>query len=478
MKVVDEITNCLITKVLNQGGQVLAFNQTDSFNVKSAEDDQITIESQGYQFQVGDKISLIYLPKYTSPYCTGYSDADGDGIIDIVDKDADGDGVIDPYIPFAPTILFATALYKPADGITIIGVDTSPNKIARIKAREWGKPITIDGYYPLYITEPEALWASPMATPEAHPHEMSEEHDGEIHRWEYWMPHGVNQFHGDYAKCKPHLVEELLVSSVETYDWEYVDRTILNNEFSSIVPYDYVNRVLGVDTDENGTFDAETNYNLNEIFNVKDVLDQNGNVLESGDFKSAHYATSPQQVWTFEVVSKDTSENALPDGHSFQFNNFAFYLQTYTKFDVGTQDAIDHTASKFGYYSKGANGNNATLQSSNSAVIIYNDNGVWRKREILEINSEGFIITQFDDYNVGDRFYIYLEEFPDAPSIISIEVTNPANAPTNVVATKLPERPNELLTVSARLLPIPDAPSFVEVSVGVEEQEIIWDQFE
>lgn len=473
--IIDDITELIIQRTLTEGGKVYALNATEKFNVVSASDNQITIDSNTYEFAVGDKISIIYEPKYSSAWCNEYSDLDGDGIIDLVDLDKDGDGVIDPRAPFSPSHIISRIITAP-NAVTILGIEKAPNKVFA-KAREWGKPLVIDGYYPLYITEPEALWASPMATPEAHPHDMSEEHDGEIHQWEYWMPHGVNQWHGNYSNCPPMDLVSLLVQAVETYDWEYVDRTYWQGKFSSIVPYDYIERRLGLDSDENGTFDKEEIYRLDDIYNIKDTIDQNGNVTERGDFSSAHYITIPEQAWTYEVVSKDTSENILPDGHSFQFNNYVLNIETYTKFDVGTQEAKDHTLSKLGYYSRQGNGNNASFDSIGGLVLEYKYNNQWYTKNILEVNDQGYIVLEEDIFNVGDRFYLYIEEFPSAPSIISVTSTNPTESVSNVQAIKLPEKPRTLLEVQARKLPLPDAPSFVEVQTGVEEQDIVWDQF-
>jgi hypothetical protein len=476
MKTVDQITNCLITKVLQQGGRVLALNQTEEFEVVGAEDGKITLQSNQYDFSVGEKMSIIYLPKYASPYCTGYDDADGDGIIDLVDVDADGDGVRDPYIPLMPSMLLAKAIYKPNDGI-VISVETSPNRIAFSRAREWGKPLTIDGYYPLYVTEAEALWASPMAEPFAHPHLMSEEHDGITYQWQYWMPHGVNQWHGNYATCKPFPVETIDATSVETYDWEYVDRTMIQKRFSSIVPYDYRLQLLGVDTDENGTFDAQEQYALIKTYNYKDVLDEAGNIIEFADFKHAHYITSPQQVWTYEVTAKDTSENVLPDGHSFAMGNHVLHLETYTKFDVGTQDALEHTKSKFSYYSTLANGNNATLNARTASVIIYRNAETWEKLHILEVNSEGYLVVDVDIFNVGDRIYIYVEDFPNEPLFVDAIAQYPPNEVVSVDVTKLPQAPTKPPIIIVRELLKPQAPHLVEAQTGTLEQFITWEQF-
>jgi len=475
--IVDDITNLIIQRTLDEGGRVYAFNQEERFNVLSAEDNRVTIESTQYEFAVGDKISFIYEPKYSHAWCEGYADLDGDGIIDLVDLDKDGDGAWDPKPPLEPQYVVSKLITSPLTP-SVISIEISPNKPKIIKAREWGKPLVIDGWYPLYISQAEALWASPMAEPLAHPHDMSEEHDGEEVQWEYWMPHGVNQWHGNYTNCPPMDLSSLSVQAVETYDWEYVDRTYFDGFFSSIVPYDYVQQRLGVDTDENGTFDLEKSYELDGIYNIKDVLDQDGNVSELGDFSSAHYITSPQQAWVYEVTSTDTSENVLEDGHSFQIGNHALYVSTYTKFDVGTQEATDHTLSKLGYYSKQGNGNNSTLSARGGLVLKYKDSdNKWKTKYILEVNSNGFIILDESIFDVGDRFYLYLEEFPEAPSLIQVDVTNPTSGVSNVVAEKLPEAPKSLLQINARLLPLPDAPSFVEAQVGIEEQEIVWDQF-
>lgn len=476
--IVDDITDLIIQRTLNEGGKVYAFNQTDKFEVVSAGNREVTINSGQYEFAVGDKISFIYEPKYSHAWCEGYADLDGDGIIDLVDFDKDGDGERDPYVPFAPSHVITNVLTAP-NTPSLTSLQISPNKPYMTKAREWGKPLVIDGYYPLYITELEALWASPMAEPLAHPHDMSEEHDGEDKQWTYWMPHGVNQWHGNYTNCPPHGLLSLLVSSVETYDWEYVDRTYFDGKFSSVIPYDYIERRLGLDTDENGTFDDEKIYELRDIYNIKDTLDQEGNVLERGDFASAHYITEPQQAWTYEVTSTDTSENVLPDGHSFQMGNHVLYVQTYTKFDVGTTEAQEHTLSKLGYYSTQGNGNNASFNAIGGLVLEYkNDQNEWATKNILEVNSDGYIVLDEELFFAGDRFYLYMELFPEAPTINEIVVTNPTESVSNVVAIKLPEEPKSVLTINARVMPPPNAPSNVVAEAGIEEQEIVWEQFE
>jgi hypothetical protein len=475
--IVDDITNLIIQRTLDEGGRVYAFNQTDRFNVVSAVNNLVTIDSGSYEFAVGDKISFIYEPKFSSAWCEAYSDLDGDGIIDLVDIDADGDGVRDPYIPFKPSHVISKIIYPP-NAVSEVIVLLSPNKPYATKAREWGKALVLDGWYPLYITEAEALWASPMATPLAHPHTFSEEHDGEEVQWEYWMPHGVNQWHGDYTNCPPRMLLSISASSVETYDWEYVDRALVDSRLSSIVPYDYVLRILGVDTDENGTFDTTETYSLQSTFNIKDILNEDGSIKELGDFASAHYNTEPQQIWTYEITSQDTSENVLADGHSFQLGNHVYEARTYTKFDLGTQESDDHTLSKFGYFSKQGNGNNASLNARSGAVLVFkNQENKWEKRYILEINSDGYFVLDEDILSVGDRVYIYLEDFPNAPINLKVEAFYGPNAPTVFSVIKVPQPPYELRQVNARILTIPDAPSLVEAETGVEEQSIVWDQF-
>ena len=475
--IIDDITELIIQRTLDEGGKVYALNQTQKFNVVGANNNSITIDSNTYEFVVGDKISIIYEPKYSSAWCEGYSDLDGDGIIDLVDLDKDGDGVIDPRAPLSPSHTISKVITAPND-VTILGVEKTPRRVF-IKAREWGKPIVIDGYYPLYITQAEALWASPIAVPLAHPHMMSEEFDGITYQWEYWMPHGVSQWHGNYFNCVPLSPANITATSVETYDWEYVDRTYFDGKFSSLIPYDYIQRILGVDTDENGTFDSEVTYNLLDIYNIKDTLDQNGEVTERGDFSSAHYITEPQQAWTFEVISTDSSENVLPDGHSFQMGNHVLYIQTYTKFDTNTTSAQEHTLSKLGYYSKQGNGNNASFDAIGGLVLEFkNEFNEWETKHILEVNSNGYIVLDEEIFVTGNRFYLYLEKFPPAPTIGGITVTNPVNSVSNVQATRVPERPKGLLDIRARLLPPPDAPSFVEVEVGTETQVIVWEQFD
>jgi hypothetical protein len=474
--ILDTITNDIIQRTLDEGGKVYAFNQTEKFEVVRAYNGNITINSGTYEFQVGEKISFIYEPKFSYAWCNEYSDLDGDGIIDLVDLDKDGDGVIDPRAPLRPSRIIAEIVYAPL-AVSDILISQSPNKIALVNSRVYGKPIAIDGYYPLYTTQIESDIASPVNS--SHPHVMSEEYDGQLHQWEYWMPHGVNQWHGNYAMCPPDDVTEVIADSVETYDWEYVDRAMSQRRFSSIIPRDYRLRILGVDRDENGTFEDQDLYQLVDISNINDIRDESGNVTTRANTKHAHFVTNPQQVWTYEVVSKDTSENILEDGHSFQMGNFGFYLSTYTKFDVGTEDANQHTLSKLEYFSRFGNGNNADMNANQAAVIItQNAEGEWVRENILEINSDGFVILDKDIFDVGDRFYIYLEDFPSNPSNVSAEALRGPLAVQFVDAELVPVEPRNLALVRAELMPPPSNPSDVFAVIVASDQEIVWEQFE
>lgn len=478
--IIDAITDDIIQRTLDEGGKVYAFNSTDRFEVVSAGNGKITINSGQYEFAVGDKISLIYEPKYTHAWCDEYSDLDGDGIIDLVDFDKDGDGVVDPTKPVDPTFVITQIMLEP-NAPSLVTLEMSASDPKFVRSRLWGYPVVVDGWYPLYMTEAEALYASPMAEPDAHPHELSS-HDELGDVWQYWMPLGVNQWHGNYSNCPPMEPDLNYADSVETYDFEYVDRVAGAGLFASIIPYDYRDRILGIDRDENGTYESQVDYRLEQIVNVQDVLDEFGQVVERGDLSSANYITTPQQAWLYEITQKDTSENVLPDVHSFRENNHVYYASTFTKFDLGTEESDLHTASKYSYFSKLANGSNAQFNMNTGAVIWYlhiNDDGTdeWKKVVPLEINADGFFVLDDDIFSVGKRVYIVEDYPPEQPSTIRVTVTHACASPSNVQAERLPERPEEVNWITAGLMPVPNTPSLVEVSFFTSNQEIVWDQF-
>lgn len=469
--IVDEVTNCLIQGTIDDGGKVYVFNQSEKFEVVSANNGQITINSGSYEFQVGDKLSFIYEPKYSAPYCEEYTDTDGDGIIDIVDLDADGDGVIDPRLPLSPSHVVTELLLAP-DAPSLVTIVTSPLTPSVVRSRVYGEALIVDGYYPVYVTVEEALLGSPLATPSAD--EVTIGNDV------YYMPDGVDKWMGDYFTCPPKTPTNCIASVTNTYDFEYVDRVIANRIFSSIVPYDYREQLIGIDTDENGSFDTTATYSLVNSYNIFDEFDSDGNLLSAGDTKYSHYDTNPKQSWIFVVTEKNTSENVLPSGHSFALGNHVLYPRTFTKFDASTDDSRDHTRSIFKYYSQLANGNNANLTASSSASIIYHnyETDDWVKVEILEINAAGYIVLDEDIFDVADKFYIYVESFPNAPSNVSVSVGNVPTAPSNVFASKaniLPDAPSnvQILQLTAPLIPDP-----VEADLYIQQQSIIWQQFD
>jgi len=479
--ILDTITNDIIQRTLDEGGKVYAFNQTEKFEVVRAENGSITINSGTYVFDVGDKISFVYEPKFASAWCEEYSDLDGDGIIDLVDLDADGDGVIDPRIPFKPTILNTEILLAP-DQPDNVSVEKSPNTVKLLKAREYGKPILIDGYYPLYLTEQEAIEASPLDEPFAHPHSMSEEHDGISYQYTYWMPHGVNQYHGNYGNCAPDAPDIINVTLVETYDFEYVDRIYDESLFGSIVPFDYGIKLLGLDTDENGIFEDQRTYSLDYILNINDVEDLDGNVVEAAPTAHAHYVTNPRQSWVFEITNKRASEDVLEDGHSFQIGNYVYDIRTFTKFDLNTSDSDQHTLSVLKYFSRLANGDKASMGAVRGGQIMYNEvyeqGDRWTGVVPLEINSNGYLVLDDDIFDVGTRIYLVEGYVPNAPTITDVSITVRPSSPFILEVIRLPDRPLTPSFVNASVMAYPDAPEIPIIEILKENQEIIWEQFE
>ena len=478
--IIDEVLDCLIQGVLDDGGEVFAFNGTTKFNVVSAGDGKITIDSPDQEFNVGDKMSIIYVPKYSSAYCDMPLDTDGDGVIDLVDLDADGDGVIDERKPFDPSHVVTDILTSPLDPSNVV-IEISPLQPSLMRAREWGKPLIVDRYFPLYMTESEALAASPLAVPDAHSHTLSS-HDELGDNWTYWMPLGVNQWHGDYFTCPPDAPLLISVNAVNTYDFEYVDRVSGEGVFASIIPYNYVSQRLGIDLDDNGTFEGQVDYSLNRTLNIDDVLDNDGNIVTAGDFRFAHYDTVPKQAWRFEITEKSSSEDTLPVGHSFREGNYALKISTYTKYDIGTNDAEKHTLSKLAFYSELSNGSNASFSATTACCVVYNKTrpdgtDYWEKVLPLEVSSDGYLVFDDDLFNVGDKIYIVEDYVPNEPALIDVTVINPTDAVTNVEARLADIEPLQASRVEAQIAPTPMIPSLVEAGIFQLDQELTWTQF-
>ncbi len=447
---ITDITEKLIQKTIDEGGKVYAFNDTLKIEVVAGNGNELKFASDNHPFAVGETIRFLYEPLFKSPYET-MLDTDGDGIIDQFDLDADGDGVWDERAPDEPSKIVLKVTHEalaPSD----VELDISPVEPDTVRTREIGKALIVDRYYPLYITEEEALEASPLATPDAHAHYLDDR--------EYWMPEGVDQWHGNYHTCIPDEPTILEVVSVETYDFEYVDRVYGQTGFNSIIPRDYNLQLLGIDTDENGTFESITEYFLDDTYNVGEEYHHN------------YYKTIPEQAWTYKVISRRPSEDVLPAGHSFRLSNYVYELRLTTKFDIGTNDNDQHTLSVFKYLSQLANGSNADFDTLGGGFVRYVDyNDQWQSVVPLEFHESAYIVMDHDLFDVDDELYIHSEIPPFPPSGIRAVVesvgggggdgdgdgnneTVPAN-PSNVTLE----------------IGIVAEPSFVELEVGYYPDE-------
>lgn len=410
---ITDVTEKLIQKTIDEGGKVYAYTDTEKIEVVSASGSNLVLKLDSHVLAVGDTIRFLYEPLFKSPY-ESMLDTDGDGILDQFDLDADGDGVWDDRAPDLPShiVLAVTHDALAPDQVTL---DISPIEVDTVRSRLWGVPIIVDRYYPIYITEEEALLGSPLATPTAHSHNL----DGRT----YWMPDGVDLWHGDYHTCMPEPPELVSVNAVETYDFEYVDRIYGDHGFNSIVPRDYYQKLLAVDTDENGTFDKDVYYELQTIYNVGE------------DYKHNHYLTRPQQAWMYEVISVQLSEDVLPANHSFRLSNFVYEVRLTTKFELNSFDNTEHTLSIFKYLSQLANGSEATMDSSGGGIVKYvNDEDEWTSISALELNSGGYVILDERLFELEDQFYIHTELPPEAPSSVRLETITEGDAPSNVRA--------------------------------------------
>lgn len=463
--IIDDITNKLIQHTIDDGGKVYVFNETDRFEVVSANNGEITINSGNYEFGVNDKLSFVYLPKYKTPYIVNdFVDTDGDGLVDEADWDADGDGVLDERKPLAPTIIAVEAFVLPL-APSDVGAIREPLIPTRVKTKLFGEALAVDGYYPLYLTEQEALNASPLSVPDAHEHILSDE-DHPDDTYSYWMPLGVHQWHGTYRMYPPEIPSAVEVSTFNTYGFEYVDRVFTDRILAPIRPLNYNDQLIGIDRDESGTFDTTLNYDLVREYNVDDQLDENGNVIVAGDRKYDYYHTSPEQAWVFDVVSKDTSENTLPGNDAFYAGNHSYQLTSVGKFDHAENptDAIKHTQSIFRYFTSLVNGQYATFDSVGAVKILYYEpeDDAFRELSILEARNDGTIIMDDDILDVGQRFYLVTEPPPSTPSNIQVEVAPPPSIPSNVEVQASPKEP----TINyASLMPKPSMPSFVNVEI-------------
>ena len=462
--IVDDITNCLIQQTIDDGGKVYVFNQTERFEVVSANNGEITIASGQYEFNVNDKLSFIYLPKYKTPYvCDVYADTDGDGIIDQFDLDADGDGVIDPRAPLAPSKVGIELVSEPAL-VTITDVNREPIIPVRVKAFERGVPITVDRYYPLYLTISEAQDASPVG----------EYHEHYLDNWTYYMPVGVDSWHGNYHTCVPDEPTIIDADSYNTYDWQYVDRSYERGIFASLIPRDYRLQLLGLDTDENGTYETDRNYSLIKTYNSDDALDLAGNVVTPGEYKYNYYQQEPEQAWVFEVTEKKTSEEILDQNHSFFQQNYAYQVEAVGKFDVGTEDNAKHTASIFKYFAQTTNGEQARFDSVGGVSYFIKDNGAWHFNTVLEARLDNRVIMSSGNLNVGDKIYFVVKPPPLAPQLVEAErLVGPA-MPNIIEVIAPPKAPSFL---ESYLMPVPFKPSDVEASLdifGIAQQSVVW----
>lgn len=465
---ISDITEGLIQKTIDEGGKVYAFSQDKKVEVVYGNANELKFDADSHPFAVGETIRFLYEPLFKSPY-EAMLDTDGDGIIDKYDLDADGDGVWDERAPDHPSRVELKVTHE-AEAPSDVVLDIGPLEPDTVRTRVIGRALIVDRYYPVYITEEEALEASPLAIPDAHSHFIDDR--------EYWMPEGVDQWHGNYHTCIPDEPDELECASIETYDFEYVDRVNAVTGFNSIVPRDYDLRVLGIDTDDNGTFDSTTNYVLDEIYNVGD------------NYYHRYYKTIPEQSWIFEVISKDTSENALPEGHSFKLSNFVYELRVTTKFELNSEDNNQHTLSMFKYFSGLSNGSNADFDASGAGFIRYVDNqDNWRSELPLEFNESGYVVLDKEIFDVGDQLYIHAELPPNAPDMIIVELDqgdqpsdNRPTAPSNVeVSSNRVYEPSDVVVsvLNRALSPSnvfaylalgdDDAPSFVQTGILADD---------
>ena len=412
---ISDITEGLIQKTIDEGGKVYAFSGDKKVEIVSGQGDQLKFLANSHPFEIGETIRFLYEPLFKSPY-EAMLDTDGDGILDAYDLDADGDGVWDERQPEEPSHLAVEVLYL-ADAPSLVALDISPTDPDVVRTRLYGVPVIVDRFYPLYLTEEEALEASPLASPSAHSHFLDSR--------EYFMPEGVDQWHGNYHTCLAEAPDLVEVSSIETYDFEFVDRVYGQTGFNSIIPRDYENRLLAIDTDENGSFDGQTNYSLIEVFNS----------TEDDQYQYRHYKTEPEQSWLYRVTQRRTSESALPNGHSFRLGNYVLDVRVTTKFTFGSDDNEKHTLSILKYFSGLSNGSNATFDSNGGAVLRYvNADDQWVSINILEVHEDGYIVLDEDIFDVNDEFYIHSELPPEAPSNVSLDIAVLGNSVSDVVA--------------------------------------------
>ena len=450
--IVADITNKLIQRTIDDGGKVYAFSKTEKYEVISALNNRITLKADSDVFKVGDKISFLYEPLFKSPFIE-YVDTDNDGIIDIHDLDADGDGVWDERLPQAPAFHYVNVIFVPSSPDQVV-IDISPAKSDLVRCREWGKALIVDRHYPLYITQEEALLASPLAQPDAHSHVL----DGR----EYWMPEGVDQWHGNYHTCMPDEPSNISINAVETYDFEYVDRALVDNFFSSIVPRNYEDRVLGVDVDEDGDFDQVENYRLIRRWNIDTYTDAAG-VEYAGDPKYDHFQTYPEQSWTFKAFNVTESEIALEEGHSFYLGNMVYDIAITEKYDYRSEDNLKHTASVLLYFETLLNGREANLDSNRAAYGIRKDGLNIADFTILEVDAENVRIVLPDAVlPLNEVFYITSQNIPSVVNRVFAEIITEGNAPSEVQA--ISDDVSSPNIIFARPLVTPLAPSNVSNS--------------